>query len=223
MQQFGDPKRVILCVRWYDSQPPKISGCPDTLTLNAKLFQTARKPTKVGFKTQAGRRCPNVVRQFDITSEPIPSENEAHCGILSSTDVQTRGYVNQLRAILVRLASRRGGRYDMSILSTRSSQRCRSTQGTERRFSSATSDSDISPMKRLEPTNLEATANGRSFAASILLAKSRIASIDRSIANTSPDTAVGLGEKLQSGADLWKTAARQRTRKTQARAAHTLI
>ena len=108
MQQFGDPKRVILCVRWYDSQPPKISGCPDTLTLNAKLFQTARKPTKVGSKTQAGRRCPNVVRQFDITSEPIPSENEAHCGILSSTDVQTRGYVNQLRAILVRLASRRG-------------------------------------------------------------------------------------------------------------------
>ena len=45
------------------------------------------------------------VQPFDVTAEPIPGENEAHCGIRNSTDKQSRGYVNQLRAILVRLAS----------------------------------------------------------------------------------------------------------------------
>ena len=45
------------------------------------------------------------VQPFDVTAEPIPRENEAHCGIRNSTDKQSRGYVNQLRAILVRLAS----------------------------------------------------------------------------------------------------------------------
>lgn len=91
--------------------------------------------------------------------------------------------------------------------STRSSQRCKSAHGTARRFSSATSASDSSPMKRLGPTNFEATERGRSFVVSIPLAKSRIDSIDRSIAKMSPETAVGLGEKFRSGADLRKTAA----------------
>jgi hypothetical protein len=45
------------------------------------------------------------VQPFKVTSEPIPNENDAHCGIRNATDKQNRGYVNQLRSILVRLAS----------------------------------------------------------------------------------------------------------------------
>jgi hypothetical protein len=45
------------------------------------------------------------VQPFVVTAEPIPNENDAHCGIRNSTEKQSRGYVNQLRAILVRLAS----------------------------------------------------------------------------------------------------------------------
>ncbi|WP_420861937.1 hypothetical protein [Algirhabdus cladophorae] len=45
------------------------------------------------------------VQPFVVTNEPIPNENEAHCGIRNSTDTRSRGYINQLRAILVRLAS----------------------------------------------------------------------------------------------------------------------
>lgn len=43
---------------------------------------------------------------FNVTSEPIP-ENMAHCGIRNTTGNKGRAYVNQLRLILVSLASRR--------------------------------------------------------------------------------------------------------------------
>ena len=45
------------------------------------------------------------LKPFDVTDEPIPDENEAHSGIRNSTEQKSRGYVNQLRALLVRLAS----------------------------------------------------------------------------------------------------------------------
>ena len=47
----------------------------------------------------------NGVRPFTVTSEPIPNDNEAHCGIHNSTGQAGKGYVNQLRTLLVRLAS----------------------------------------------------------------------------------------------------------------------
>ncbi|MDD9731668.1 hypothetical protein PVW46_17325 [Mameliella sp. AT18] len=43
---------------------------------------------------------------FDITSEPLP-ENLAHCGVRNITDKKSRGYINQLRVLLVNLASSR--------------------------------------------------------------------------------------------------------------------
>lgn len=46
------------------------------------------------------------VQPFNVTAEPIPDENKAHCGIRNSTENKSRGYVNQLRVILVRLASK---------------------------------------------------------------------------------------------------------------------
>jgi len=45
------------------------------------------------------------MQPFRVTPEPIPDENEAHCGIRNSTGKSGRGYVNQLRTILLRLAS----------------------------------------------------------------------------------------------------------------------
>ena len=48
----------------------------------------------------------NGVQPFVVTPEPIPNINAAHCGIRNSTGTQSRGYVNQLRTLLVRLASR---------------------------------------------------------------------------------------------------------------------
>lgn len=44
-------------------------------------------------------------RPFAVTPEPIPSVNEAHCGVRNSTGTKKPSYVNQLRTLLVRLAS----------------------------------------------------------------------------------------------------------------------
>ena len=42
---------------------------------------------------------------FAVTPEPIPGENPAHCGIRNISGKTGKGYVNQLRTILVKLAS----------------------------------------------------------------------------------------------------------------------
>lgn len=43
---------------------------------------------------------------FAVKPEPIIGVNEAHCGISNVTSKRGRGYVNQLRALLVRAASK---------------------------------------------------------------------------------------------------------------------
>jgi len=45
------------------------------------------------------------VRPFAVTPEPIEAENDAHCGLRNTSGKKGRGYVNQLRLILVGLAS----------------------------------------------------------------------------------------------------------------------
>lgn len=47
------------------------------------------------------------VNPFDVTSEPIPGENEAHCGIRNaSKKYRPPSYINQLRVLLVEVAQR---------------------------------------------------------------------------------------------------------------------
>jgi len=45
-------------------------------------------------------------KPFTVTPEGIPDENEAHCGLRNSTKKCGKGYINQLRTILVGLASK---------------------------------------------------------------------------------------------------------------------
>jgi hypothetical protein len=45
------------------------------------------------------------ITPFTVTSEEIPNENEAHCGLRNVSDKRGKGYINQLRLILVSLAS----------------------------------------------------------------------------------------------------------------------
>ena len=42
---------------------------------------------------------------FAVTPEPIPDVNPAHCGIRNISGKTGRGYINQLRIILVKLAA----------------------------------------------------------------------------------------------------------------------
>jgi len=44
-------------------------------------------------------------KPFTVTSEKIPDENEAHCGLRNITKKHGKGYINQLRIMLVGLAS----------------------------------------------------------------------------------------------------------------------
>lgn len=43
------------------------------------------------------------LQPFQVTSEPIPGENEAHCGIRNVSGKKGKGYVNELRSILATL------------------------------------------------------------------------------------------------------------------------
>jgi len=121
---------------------------------------------------------------------------------------ETKATATQRQSARAQFRFSMGSDPPISMPSTRSSQRCRSAHGTERRFSSAATASDSSPRNRLGPTNFEAIASGRSFVVSMRLAKSRMLSKDRSIAKMSPDTAVGVGENRRSVAVREKTAAR---------------
>lgn len=48
--------------------------------------------------------CSKGKNPFEVTDEPIPNENEAHCGIRNISGENGKGYINELRTILVRLA-----------------------------------------------------------------------------------------------------------------------
>ena len=46
---------------------------------------------------------------FQVTSEPIPGVNQAHCGIRNVAGKKSNGYVNQLRLLLVDLVHKSQG------------------------------------------------------------------------------------------------------------------